>query len=201
MKFIGASTLNICSGWNALQLDLKDSCFHIILFCSNISLSNRSFFLSFYSCISGIGTLHWFLIHRATMGTPKRPFLTTLCKRAPLLLSSQRFIFFLALQITLLGVPIVPLWLSGNEWVQSLTLLSWLRIWHCHGCGVGHRYGLDPTLLWLWHRLADAALIQLLAWKFPCAMGGGLKKKKKKSNYIIISNNAHTHDQEIYMFH
>ena len=31
-------------------------------------------------------------------------------------------------------------------------------------CGVGHRYGLDLAFLWLWHRLAAAALIQPLAW-------------------------------------
>ena len=29
-------------------------------------------------------------------------------------------------------------------------------------CGVGRRHGSDPTLLWLWHRPAAVALIQLL---------------------------------------
>ena len=47
-------------------------------------------------------------------------------------------------------------------------------------CGVGHRHGLDPTLLWLWHRLAAVALIRPLAWELPCAVGAVLKKKKKK---------------------
>ena len=32
-------------------------------------------------------------------------------------------------------------------------------------CGVGHRCGLDPVLLWLWHRLAATAPIEPLAWE------------------------------------
>ena len=35
----------------------------------------------------------------------------------------------------------------------------------------------DPMLLWLWHRLADVALIQPLAWELPYAMGSALKSK------------------------
>ena len=50
--------------------------------------------------------------------------------------------------------------------------------------GLDHRYGSDPTLLWLWHRLAATAPIQPLAWEPPCAMGAALKKdpppKKKE---------------------
>ena len=38
-------------------------------------------------------------------------------------------------------------------------------------CGVGRRCGLDPILLWLWHRLGATALIQPLAWEPPCASG------------------------------
>ena len=34
-------------------------------------------------------------------------------------------------------------------------------------CDVGHRWGLDPTLLWLWSRLAAVAPIQSLAWEPP----------------------------------
>ena len=57
-------------------------------------------------------------------------------------------------------------------------------------CGVDHRHGLDPTLLWLWCRPAATALIGLLAWELPYAMGTALKrenskkkkKKKKKKN-------------------
>ena len=47
-------------------------------------------------------------------------------------------------------------------------------------CGVGHICGSDPTLLWLWHRPAAAALIQPLAWKLPYAAGPNKKKWKKK---------------------
>ena len=47
-------------------------------------------------------------------------------------------------------------------------------------CGVGHRYGSDPVLLWLWLWPAAAALIQPLAWKLPYASSAALKKKKKK---------------------
>ena len=38
----------------------------------------------------------------------------------------------------------------------------------------------DPSLLWLWCRLAATALIGPLAWEPPYAMGVALKKKAKK---------------------
>ena len=47
-------------------------------------------------------------------------------------------------------------------------------------CGVHHRRGLDPTLLWLWCRLVPIALIRPLAWEHPYAMSVDPKKKKKK---------------------
>ena len=47
-------------------------------------------------------------------------------------------------------------------------------------CGVGHRHGSDPKLLWLWHRPAATALIRPLAWGPPYAVGATLKKTKKK---------------------
>ena len=47
-------------------------------------------------------------------------------------------------------------------------------------CGVGHRHGSDPVLLWLWCRLATVTPIQPLAWELPYAIGAALKKKKKK---------------------
>jgi len=47
-------------------------------------------------------------------------------------------------------------------------------------CGVGRRHGSDPTLLWLWHRLAAVAAIQHLAWEPPYAAGAALKSKKIK---------------------
>jgi len=60
-------------------------------------------------------------------------------------------------------------------------------------CGVGHRRSSDPVLLWLWHRLLAAALIQPLAWELPYASDAALKrqktkdKKKKKKKFQAIS--------------
>ena len=50
-------------------------------------------------------------------------------------------------------------------------------------CGVGHRCGSDPALLWLWHRLAATAPINPLAWEPPYAMRAAkemAKRQKKK---------------------
>ena len=47
-------------------------------------------------------------------------------------------------------------------------------------CGVGRRHGLDPTLLWLWHRLAAPAPIRSLAWEPTYAVGAAKKKTKEK---------------------
>ena len=47
-------------------------------------------------------------------------------------------------------------------------------------CGVGHRCGLDPTLLWLCCRPASVILIRPLAWELPYAVCSALKQKKKK---------------------
>ena len=47
-------------------------------------------------------------------------------------------------------------------------------------CGVGHRHNSDPTLLWLWRKLAAAAPIRPLSWEPPYAAGAALEKAKKK---------------------
>ena len=47
-------------------------------------------------------------------------------------------------------------------------------------CGVGHRCGSDPALLWLWCRPAAVAPIQPIAWEPPYAIGAALKKQTKK---------------------
>jgi len=58
--------------------------------------------------------------------------------------------------------------------------------------GVGHRHGSDPALLWLWRRLAAAALIRPLAREPPYAaevaqeMARRQKKKKKKKGSFIF---------------
>ena len=52
-------------------------------------------------------------------------------------------------------------------------------------CGIGHRRGSDPALLWPWRRLVATAPIGPLATKPPYAAGTALKKterQKKKKN-------------------
>ena len=46
--------------------------------------------------------------------------------------------------------------------------------------GVGGKHGLDPMLLWLWHRLASAAPVRHLAWELLNATVTALKTKTKK---------------------
>ena len=60
--------------------------------------------------------------------------------------------------------------------VWSLASHSGLRVWHCCELCVGHRCGLDPTWLWLWHRLVAKAPIRHLAWEPPYAMSAALGK-------------------------
>jgi len=47
-------------------------------------------------------------------------------------------------------------------------------------CGVGHRRGLDPELLWLWRRLVATALIRPLAWEPPYAAGAAQEMAKRQ---------------------
>ena len=56
--------------------------------------------------------------------------------------------------------------------------------------GVGHKRGSDPTLLWLWRRLAAAALIGPLGWEPPYASSAALKKEKrgKKENNVEVNS-------------
>ena len=57
-------------------------------------------------------------------------------------------------------------------------------------CGVGHRRGSDPLLLWLWGRPVAVAPIGPLAWELPYAVDVVLKrqrdKKKKKKKFIVV---------------
>ena len=80
-------------------------------------------------------------------------------------------------------------------WVRSLASLSGLRIRHFHElwCDVAQILsccGSDPELLWLWHRLAATALIRLLAWEPPYAVGVALKRQKKKERKEKKHQNA-----------
>ena len=67
------------------------------------------------------------------------------------------------------GVPVVAQWLTNltrNHEVMGLILglAQWIKdlvfLW---AVVVGHRNGLDPALLWLWHRPTAIALIRPLA--------------------------------------
>ena len=53
------------------------------------------------------------------------------------------------------------------QWVKD-PALPWAVV-------LSHRHNSDPVLLWC--RLADAALIQPLAWELPYGAGAALKKK------------------------
>ena len=77
--------------------------------------------------------------------------------------------------------------------MRILASLSELRLWFdlwphsvnegsgiAVSCAVGHRHGSDFALLWLWHRLAAVAAIQLLTWELPHVMSAALKKNKTK---------------------
>ena len=67
--------------------------------------------------------------------------------------------------------------------VPSLASLSGLnRSRVAMSCGIGHRYGSDLALLWLWHRSVAVAPIRPLAWDPPYAVGDTLKSKKKKKS-------------------
>ena len=58
-----------------------------------------------------------------------------------------------------------------TQWVKDL-VLPW-------ACGVGHRRGSDPVLLWLWCRPAAVALIWPQAWEPPYAVSAALKRQKQ----------------------
>ena len=47
-------------------------------------------------------------------------------------------------------------------------------------CGVGHRRGSYPMLLWLWRRLTAVAPIRPLAWEPPYTADAALKDQKIK---------------------
>ena len=58
-------------------------------------------------------------------------------------------------------------------------------------CGVGHRCSLDPTLLWLWGRLAAVDPLDPLALEPPYATGAALKIKKEKKKKKKPTNFKH----------
>ena len=70
-------------------------------------------------------------------------------------------------------------------------LAQWVRVSaFAVSCGVGHRRGSDPALLWLWRRPVATAPIQPLAWEPPYAAGAAQeiakRQKKPKKNKTKI---------------
>ena len=81
-------------------------------------------------------------------------------------------------------------------------------------CGVGHRLGSDPSLLWLWHR-PDLVLLWLgrkpaataptgpLAWEPPYASAAALrrqkKKKRKKKIHVTAARSTRDTSSSLYL--
>ena len=66
---------------------------------------------------------------------------------------------------------------SMRRWVGSLRCSGHGGSDIAMSCGLGHRRGSDPWLLWPWCRLATTALLRHLAWELPYAVGAALKSK------------------------
>ena len=66
------------------------------------------------------------------------------------------------------------------QWVKDLALLV--------SCGVGHRCGSDPMLLWLWCRWVATALISTHSLRTSICPGNSPKKTKKKKSFELYPN-------------
>ena len=73
-------------------------------------------------------------------------------------------------------------------------------------CGVGCRWGSDPTLLWFWQRPVAVAPIGPLVWEPPYATCAALKSKKKKKSFLMgyvihlfyVSIREHFHNKKAF---
>ena len=57
-------------------------------------------------------------------------------------------------------------------------------------CGVGHSWSSDPTVLWLWCRLAAAAVAWPLTWEPPCATSAALRARPYRVESCIFVHSA-----------
>ena len=64
-------------------------------------------------------------------------------------------------------------------------------------CGVGRKHGLDPMLLWFWHRPVASTLIRTLVWEPPYAMGVA-QEKAKRQNKTKQTNKQKPHQKNLY---
>ena len=55
----------------------------------------------------------------------------------------------------------------------------------------------NPTLLWLWRRLAAAAPIRPLAWEPLYAVGVALKKKKNEADVTMLCDMKNPQDTSL----
>ena len=73
-------------------------------------------------------------------------------------------------QIPLMSMRTKVRFLDSVGWGSSIVV----------SCGIGHRRSSDPTVLWLWCRLAAVAPIRPLAWVPPYAVGVALKQQQQQ---------------------
>ena len=74
----------------------------------------------------------------------------------------------------------------NHEFAGSIPgLTRWIKDPVLPWAVIDHRRGSDPTLLWLWSRMAAAALIRPLAWEPSYAVGTALKTKKNFKKILL----------------
>ena len=78
---------------------------------------------------------------------------------------------------------------SPTQWVKGCSLAM--------SCGVDHKFSSDLALLWLWRRLAAAALMRPLAWELPYATRSALKSSGNSNNKCCLLKLSGIRSQEL----